>query len=308
MNTTNATAILSAVKMRNRIPHSGTQQQGTTQSDLKGTFRNFAVGGSKPATVSLVFQRNILLSLCTVLSISLVLVVTQRHCVTPSFSSNLRKESQCLISFSQYRGHQYKSEESGTIGQPKCLVESKWLKLSQHTVKFPGSEATYDDWLWIDYHDRINVLVEDERKDGEERRFLVFEQSKYALEGRKSLAIIGGIIEPGEDPESAARREVDEEMNGLQCKNFHFLGRFRTDVNRGMGWLNGFLATHCKRDLSRKKHQPLAEEVGAADTEKQDLKSISLAELRVAASKGEFLEVQWTATVAQALLHPQLMD
>ncbi|KAL3902920.1 MAG: hypothetical protein SGILL_010645 [Bacillariaceae sp.] len=197
------------------------------------------------------------------------------------------------------------------VAEPKCLLDSKWISVSLHTVKFPGNEETYDDWMWIDYHDRINVVVEDETKEGEERRFLVFEQTKYALEGRTSLAIIGGIIEPGEDPAEAARREVFEEMDGLDCENFHFLGRYRTDVNRGMGWLNSFLATTCTRKGSKAKGAAqvqisAADEIGAPDTEKQKLKSIPLSEFREAARNGEFLEVQWTATVAQALLHPEL--
>jgi ADP-ribose pyrophosphatase YjhB (NUDIX family) len=192
------------------------------------------------------------------------------------------------------------------VSEPKCLLDSKWISVSLHTVKFPGNEETYDDWMWIDYHDRINVVVEDETKQGEESRFLVFEQTKYALEGRTSLAIIGGIIEPGEDPEKAARREVFEEMNGLGCENFHFLGRYRTDVNRGMGWLNSFLATKCSRGSNPKENLVMSDEIGAADTEKQRLKSITLTEFREAARNGQFLEVQWTATVAQALLHPEL--
>jgi ADP-ribose pyrophosphatase YjhB (NUDIX family) len=88
--------------------------------------------------------------------------------------------------------------------------------------------------LFIDYHDRINVLVEDpksSKKQGSEKQFLIFRQSKYALEGRQSMAIVGGIIEPGEDATSAASREVNEELD-LDCQ-FEFLGRFRTDVNRG---------------------------------------------------------------------------
>jgi ADP-ribose pyrophosphatase YjhB (NUDIX family) len=291
--------------MRNRASHSSQP----SHSDLKGAFQNLA-GPPKPMTSSLVFQRNALLLMSIALAFALVMAMrVPSNCSSSISSSNLRKNAgQCDISFSPYRGPQYRSEESGTIGEPKCLIESKWLKISQHKVQFPGSDTIIDDWMWIDYHDRINVLVEDEAKEGEERRFLVFEQTKYALEGRTSLAIIGGIIEPGEEPESAARREVDEEMNGLQCQNFHFLGRYRTDVNRGMGWLNSFLATKCSRDPTRSKHKALADEVGAADTERQDLKSISLTELRSAASKGKFLEVQWTATVAQALLHPELME
>jgi ADP-ribose pyrophosphatase YjhB (NUDIX family) len=212
----------------------------------------------------------------------------------------------CQISLGHYIGPVYHSPPSGTIGEPKCLLDSKWMQVNLHTVRFPGTDTVFDDWMWIDYHDRINVVVEDETHFGEERRFLVFEQTKYALDGRSSLAIVGGIIEPSEDAETAARREVYEEMDGLSCENFHFLGRYRTDVNRGMGWLNSFLATKCSRESKSNINHSLTDEIGAADTEKQKLKSITLTELNEAARKGKFLEVQWTATVAQALLHPEL--
>lgn len=215
----------------------------------------------------------------------------------------------CVVSFGAYKGPVYNSRDSGTRGEPKCLVESKFVKVQQHHVQMPGSDSIIPDWLWIDYHDRINVLVEAEATKGQtERKFLIFEQSKYALEGRMSKAIIGGIIEPGEKPEHTAKREVEEEI-GLTCNQLHFLGRFRTDVNRGMGWLNSFLATDC---VKAQKHSEddltKAEEVGAADTERQDLRTITLPELRKAAMDGDFLEVQWSATVALALLHPELMD
>ena len=247
------------------------------------------------------------LSLGTVL---VLVVLTPPNCGTSMASgaepSNLRNSGgKCQISFGSFKGHHYSSKESGTIGTPKCLVESKWLRISKHSVRLPGTHNTIDDWLWIDYHDRINVLVEDEKKPGEERQFLVFEQSKYALEGKKSLAIIGGIIEPGEDPVAAARREVEEEMK-LRCKNFHFLGRYRTDVNRGMGWLNSFLATNCSRD-PKYKHVANENDVGKPDTERQDMKRISLSQLRKAARGGRFLEVQWSATVALALQHEEMM-
>ena len=135
----------------------------------------------------------------------------------------------CAVSFGEYKGNVYSNYDSGTRGEPICLVESKFLKVQQHQVQMPGSDSIIPDWLWIDYHDRINVLVEAPATDGQtERKFHIFEQSKYALEGRMSKAIIGGIIEPGEDAEHAARREVEEEM-GLTCEKLHFLGRYRTD-------------------------------------------------------------------------------
>ena len=80
-------------------------------------------------------------------------------------------------------------------------------------------------------------------------------------------------------------------------------------VNRGMGWLNSFLATNCaKVKASKHDDMVIADEVGAPDTERQDLRTISLSELRRAARAGDFLEVQWSATVALALLHPELME
>lgn len=121
------------------------------------------------------------------------------------------------------------------------------------------------------------------------------------------MAIVGGIIEPGEAPEAAARREVQEEMQ-LQCREFHFLGRYRTDVNRGGGWTNTYLAAHCQKTKQELQHDAVVEEVGVADTERQDLRRITLKELREAVLAGKFLEIQWSATVALALLHPELFD
>jgi ADP-ribose pyrophosphatase YjhB (NUDIX family) len=190
-------------------------------------------------------------------------------------------------------------------------VESKFLKIQQHQVAMPsaGKEARtqiIDDWLFIDYHDRINVLVEAPRQSGwTEPHFYVFEQTKYALEDRMSLALVGGIVEPNELPKDAARREVSEEMH-LVCNSFYFLGRYRTDVNRGGGWTSTYLARHCKPGKLNDKGLNEADEVGAPDTERQDRKIVSLTALRKAVSEAKFLEIQWSATVALAVLHETL--
>jgi len=234
--------------------------------------------------------------------------------------------SDCRYSFGVYKGHQYRTT-SMTIGQPKCWIESKWMRVQQHAVQLTSTSSVIPDWLWIDYHDRINVLVEapsssssnnNNNKNQDGRQFYILEQTKYALEGRTSKAIIGGIIEPSEEPPVAAQREVEEEMH-VTCQEFHFLGRFRTDVNRGMGWVHSFLATTCTHKAnsssssssgsSNKQGEDEEKDVvGVADVERQDLKTISLEELREAARNGEFLEVQWSNTVALALLHPELMN
>jgi len=97
----------------------------------------------------------------------------------------------------------------------------------QHTVQLDSNpKNNVNDWIFIDHHDRINGLVQDSASTNDDPRFLVFRQFKYALEGKESLVVIAGIIEPGEEAKTAAVREVHEEMNGIVCETFEFLGRF----------------------------------------------------------------------------------
>jgi ADP-ribose pyrophosphatase YjhB (NUDIX family) len=184
---------------------------------------------------------------------------------TSRSSKSWFKSSNCAISYGKYHGHEY-TDIGGTVGQPECSVESKFLKVQQHHVQMPGQTNVIPDWIWIDYHDRINVLVE-APSDDKERKFSIFEHTKYALEGRQSLAIGGGIVEPGEQPEDSARREVIEELS-MDCQQFHMLGRYRTDVNRGMGWTNTFVASTRQRTESKTTGAKRSEEeAGKADTE-----------------------------------------
>lgn len=216
--------------------------------------------------------------------------------------------SGCSISIgnSKYKGTQYTTK--ATLGTPKCLVESKFLKVQQHRLQLEGTTDVIEDWLWIDYHDRINVLIEAPTSDAEvakrnsdEPYLIILQQTKYALEGQTSLAIVGGIIEPGEAPDDAAKREVWEET-GHKCDQLHFLGRYRTDVNRGMGWTNTYLATSCIHQHTKNHISAVIDEVGKADTEQQTLMTMSLTEVREAVVAGKFLEIQWSATVALAML------
>jgi ADP-ribose pyrophosphatase YjhB (NUDIX family) len=121
---------------------------------------------------------------------------------------------------------------------------------------------------------------------------------------------VGGIIEPGETAEATAIREVQEEMQA-HCQSFHFLGRFRTDVNRGLGWVNSFLAMNCHRKEDRtikgSNNEAEVDDIGKADTEQQIITTMSLSQLREELRQGSFIEVQWSNTVALALLHDALL-
>ena len=220
----------------------------------------------------------------------------------------------CLVSFGSYRGSKYEStateafRTSGeTIGN-KCLVQSKWMRVAQHKVQIMDNNhneemKVIDDWLWIDYHDRINVLVQDPNSSLGSPSFLVLKQTKYALSSQESLAVVGGIIEPNEEALEAAKREVEEELN-VTCNLWTPLGRYRTDVNRGMGWVHPFIARDC--NYSKQEVMSTIEEqndsVGEHDTEKQNIQSMTLSEVKASVMNQQFIEVQWSNTVALAML------
>ena len=264
-----------------------------------------------------------------------------------------------------------------------CLVESPWMRISRHSVRLPANTtdatALFDntvgennaatkeaaatrkiinDWLYIDYHDRINVLVEappsndqedddDATKAIKEREFIILEQTKYALNGQTSLAIVGGVISIDEEPITAAKREVKEELsivcttwtslgvssgssstsgehhetnnNNNNMNNRMKVGRFCTDVNRGMGWIYPYLATDCTYldkendgvssssqssiNNPNKKDDNDDDEVGGHDIEKQLVQRMTITNIRNAVIAGRFVEVQWSNTVALAMLH-----
>lgn len=197
----------------------------------------------------------------------------------------------CALDYGRYKLPLWTNPNGETAGR-KCLLQTPRLRVDHHTRQIEpgkaGGGARIEDWLWLDYGDRVNVLVQLTSGD-----FQVFSQTKYALEG-ESLAVVGGFIEPGETPIEAAHREVLEEMQ-LVCRATHLLGRFRTDVNRGMGWVSSLLMQGCGR-------APPSMLLTSDDQEKQQPIRMSLAELETAALNARFVEVQWCNTVAMGLL------
>lgn len=285
--------------------------------DWLGPSEEFAVNGSKKRGWMRFFSRDVMSKIVFLITMGFVIGL----CVRPFLDSLRGGGGGCRISLGNYQGREA-NPDNGRFGSPICLVNSKFLKVQLHKVQLPGMKQIINDWIFIDYHDRVNVLVQN--KEGE---FLVFEQTKHALENRLSLAIVGGIVEPGEDPRDTAIREVEEELH-QHCQQFHFLGRFVTDVNRGMGFLNSFLATGCQPSsvVVKKKEEEhksssssndhnvamvvvateTTDQVGTSDSELQVIKHLSQKELKEAFTAGKFLEVQWTATIGLALSHESL--
>ncbi len=172
-----------------------------------------------------------------------------------------------------------------TLNKSALLSFGKWLTVERHTVALPDGQII-DDWPWIVTPDYVNVVA-----FTPQRKILCFRQVKYALEG-ETLATVGGYIEPGEDPLSAARRELIEET-GYTASEWISLGRFTVDANRGAGIGHFFLARNAV---------PVAEP-NADDLEEQQLILLDRSEAATALRNGQFKAMAWTAILALALLY-----
>ena len=172
-----------------------------------------------------------------------------------------------------------------TLSQQLLLDHSKYLSVENHTVELPDGQII-SDWPWLITPDFINVVA-----ITEDHEFLCFRQIKYAV-GELTLALVGGYVEPGEAPLSAAQRELLEET-GYQAPDWANLGHYVVDANRGAGTAHLYLA--------RRAHR--VAEANADDLEEQQLLHLSHAEIEAALIANEFKVLPWTAAIALALLH-----
>ncbi len=177
-----------------------------------------------------------------------------------------------------------KSQSWKTLSTTPVLSFGKWLQVEDRTVETPGGQVI-EHWPWVHTPEYINVLTMTE-----EGKFIIFRQGKYGLDG-ESLAMVGGSIEPGEEPLSAAIRELREET-GYMAKEWVFLGEYLVDPNRGVS--RGYLY------LARGASQ--VTERNADDLEEQHLLLMDRPELEAALRDGQFKVLAWAATVALALM------
>jgi ADP-ribose pyrophosphatase len=171
-----------------------------------------------------------------------------------------------------------------TLSRSTLLDTGRFLKVENHVVQLPDGRII-ENWPWVIIPDYVNVVAVKPNQD-----FICFRQVKYAVEGT-SLAVVGGIIDPGETPLEAAKRELKEE-SGYVSDQWIFLGEYGADANRGAGTGSLFLALD-----AQKVCDPHSD-----DLEEQELVCLSLDEIRAALRAGEFKVLSWTAAVALALV------
>lgn len=174
-------------------------------------------------------------------------------------------------------------QEWKTLSRTTILRHSKFLEVENHAVELPDGRVI-PDWPWVKSPDYVNVIV----KEGD--AFLFFRQTKYAVRGT-SLAPVGGYLDPGEDPMTAAVRELREEI-GYAATEWHSLGSYAADGNRGGGIANLYFARDAKYSST-----PVVD-----DLEEQEIVRLTPEETRAALDAGEFKVLAWATATALALL------
>ena len=93
-----------------------------------------------------------------------------------------------------------------TRARKTILDHGHFLQVENHVIELPDGQLI-EDWAWVQAPDAVIVVAE--TAHGE---LLCFRQTKYAVEGT-TLAPVAGMIDPGETPGEAAKRELLEETD-----------------------------------------------------------------------------------------------
>lgn len=166
----------------------------------------------------------------------------------------------------------------------ESAIDHPFLRVTMDTVLLPDG-TVIPDWPTVHAGDYVNIFVVNSSGEA-----LILEGYKHGS-GRVTWQTVGGYIERGEDPYTAAQRELLEEA-GLACRQWRHLSSFVVDANRHVGTGHFFIG-----------YGP--ESVAAPDSgdlEAYELKWVPIVELKRALWDGRLNVMSYGVNVALALI------
>lgn len=126
------------------------------------------------------------------------------------------------------------------------------------------SDGAAHNFFVVEAPDWVNVIALTKEKD-----IVLIEQYRQGTE-EITLEIPGGMIDAGEEPEAAARRELAEET-GYEAGEFILLGKSRPNPAIQTNWMYHYLALDCEKtgETAFDEHESLLTKIASrAEVEK----------------------------------------
>ncbi len=174
-------------------------------------------------------------------------------------------------------------EEKWDVLSCEIVLQHPFLKVTMETVRLPSGRVI-EGWPIVDARSYAIVIAENDAGE-----ILILEGYKHGL-GQSSWHMVGGYLDPGEEPLETARRELLEEA-AYASDDWQALGSFVVDANRRSSTAHLFLARHA---YSVDKHE-------SDDIEQATLQWVSAEEVRKALYDGRIGVISSAMAVALAL-------
>ncbi len=170
------------------------------------------------------------------------------------------------------------------VEKEEVAFKHPFMQVNIQQVRLPDNRVI-PDWPIVSLRNYINVVALNE--SGE---FLILKSYKHGI-GYSNWQVMGGYMEPDEDPLATAKRELMEET-GMVSDEWEFLGEFIVDANRRASEANFFLAKNCRK---------------VAEPDNDDLEDYTIhwhsrGEVEAALTNGQMCGLSYASAMAFALL------